>query len=58
LATTMGLAVPALWPLLLFLAVSIAASRVVLGVHFLTDALAGSLLGALAGATAFVTVLR
>jgi len=58
LATTLGLAVPALWPLLLLLAVSIAASRVVLGVHFLTDALAGSLLGALAGATAFVTVLR
>jgi undecaprenyl-diphosphatase len=58
LATTLGLAVPILWPLLLFVAVSIAASRVVLGVHFLTDALAGSAIGLLAGATAFVAVLR
>jgi undecaprenyl-diphosphatase len=58
LAATLGLAVPLLWPLLLFVALSIAASRVVLGVHFLTDALAGSLLGLLAGATAFVLVLR
>lgn len=58
LATTLGLAVPVLWPPLLVLAASIAASRVVLGVHFLTDALAGSLLGALAGATAFAIVLR
>jgi undecaprenyl-diphosphatase len=58
LATTLGLAVPLLWPVLLFLAVSIAASRVVLGVHFLTDALAGSAIGALAGVLAFAVVLR
>jgi undecaprenyl-diphosphatase len=58
LATTLSLAVPALSPLLLVLAVSIAASRVVLGVHFLTDALAGSALGVLAGAAAFAAVLR
>ena len=58
LAATLGLAVPILFPALLLLAVSIAASRVVLGVHFLTDALAGSALGALAGTLAFVLVLR
>jgi undecaprenyl-diphosphatase len=58
LATTLGLALPMSWPALLFVAASIAASRVVLGVHFLTDALAGSALGALAGAAAFAAVLR
>jgi len=57
LAVTVGLAVPALSPLLFFLAASIAASRLVLGVHFLTDVVAGSLIGAVLGAAAFVLVL-
>ena len=39
-------------PGLLFCAVSIAASRVVLGMHFLSDVLAGAALGATLGALA------
>src|SRR5260370_29349504 len=37
---------PAAYPILLFCAVSVAASRLLLGMHFLSDVLAGSLLGA------------
>ena len=36
---------PALFPALLFCAVSIAASRILLGMHFLSDVVAGALLG-------------
>jgi len=42
---------PEMLPGLLFCAVSIAASRVVLGMHFLSDVLAGAALGAALGAT-------
>jgi undecaprenyl-diphosphatase len=43
---------PAMLPGLLFCAVSIAASRIVLGMHFLSDVLAGAALGAILGAAA------
>lgn len=43
---------PEMLPGLLFCAVSIAASRVVLGMHFLSDVLAGAALGATLGALA------
>ncbi len=37
---------PALFPALLFCAVSVAASRILLGMHFLSDVLAGAAIGA------------
>lgn len=43
---------PQMLPGLFFCAISIAASRVVLGMHFLSDVLAGAALGAVLGATA------
>ena len=43
---------PELFPGLLFCAISIAASRVLLGMHFLSDVLAGAALGASLGAIA------
>jgi undecaprenyl-diphosphatase len=42
------------WPLY-FLAVSIAVSRIVLGMHFLSDVLAGAVLGTALGIAAIVT---
>jgi len=57
LTATVGLVLPAVAPVLLLLALSIAASRVVLGVHFVADVLAGSLIGATLGAAAFRLVL-
>ena len=44
-AVTLGLFYPAMLPGLLFCAFCIAASRVLLGMHFLSDVLAGALLG-------------
>jgi undecaprenyl-diphosphatase len=44
-----GLTYPELMPVLLFCALSIAASRVILGLHYLTDVLAGIFLGTLLG---------
>jgi undecaprenyl-diphosphatase len=44
---------PHLMPALLLLAVCIATSRVVLGMHFLSDVLAGSLIGTILGYAAF-----
>lgn len=46
-SVSLGLFYPGLAPGLLFCAVSVAASRVVLGMHFLTDVLAGALIGSL-----------
>ena len=43
---------PEMLPGLLFCAISIAASRVILGMHFLSDVLAGAALGAALGALA------
>jgi undecaprenyl-diphosphatase len=47
---------PEMLPGLLFCAVSIAASRVVLGMHFLSDVLAGAALGATLGALATLLI--
>jgi undecaprenyl-diphosphatase len=57
IATAVGLGLPALLPALLFAAASVAASRVVLGLHYVSDVLAGSLLGAVIGTTVFLVVL-
>ncbi|MCS6953407.1 MAG: phosphatase PAP2 family protein [Bryobacterales bacterium] len=46
-AVSLAVAYPAAAPLLLFCAASVAASRIVLGMHFLSDVLAGSILGVL-----------
>ena len=43
------LSFPALAPALLFLACSVALSRIMLGMHFLSDVIAGSLIGSLLG---------
>jgi undecaprenyl-diphosphatase len=43
---------PALLPLMLFCAISIGASRVVLGMHFLSDVLAAAAIGIVLGMTA------
>src|SRR5882762_11297589 len=51
-AISLGVFFPAAYPLLLFFAASVAASRVLLGMHFLSDVLAGSLLGAALGCCA------
>ena len=48
-----GAAVPARGPALALLAVSIAASRVVLGMHYVSDVWAGAALGTLMGAGAY-----
>ncbi len=44
-AIALGEFYPALFPALLFCATSIAASRILLGMHFLSDVLVGALLG-------------
>lgn len=46
-AVTLSLFYPELAPGLLFCAISIAASRIMLGMHFLSDVLAGAAIGAL-----------
>src|SRR5438067_3349094 len=48
-AVPLSLSYPALEPGLLFCAFSIALSRLMLGLHFLSDVVAGSLLGAAIG---------
>jgi undecaprenyl-diphosphatase len=53
-ATPLGLFYPALLAALLFCAVSVAVSRILLGMHFLSDVLAGSFLGAVLGWCAFL----
>jgi undecaprenyl-diphosphatase len=49
-AVPLGLVYPVLWAPLLFCAASVAISRVVLGLHFLTDVVAGCALGSGLGA--------
>jgi undecaprenyl-diphosphatase len=53
IAVCVGLFYPQLQDALLLVAVSIAASRVVLGMHFLSDVLAGSAIGAALGFASF-----
>jgi undecaprenyl-diphosphatase len=57
LATTLSVGVPAAAPLLAVLAVSIAASRVVLGFHFVLDVGAGAVLGVVVGAACALAIL-
>jgi undecaprenyl-diphosphatase len=49
----LGLFFPKLMPPLLFCALSVALSRLLLGMHFLSDVLAGSLVGCMLGYLAF-----
>ena len=53
-SVSIGLFYPELAAFLLFLAVNIAVSRIVLGMHFLSDVLAGSLIGATLGYASFL----
>jgi undecaprenyl-diphosphatase len=48
---------PAFWPGLLFCACSIGASRVLLGMHFLSDVLAAALLGSGIGYLAYLAFI-
>lgn len=52
-AVSVGLFYPAIFPVMLFLAFSIALSRVLLGMHFVSDVVAGALLGALLGYSSY-----
>jgi undecaprenyl-diphosphatase len=52
-AVTLGLFYPFLKPCLLALAFLIAASRIILGMHFLSDVIAGSALGVVLGFASF-----
>ena len=52
-AISLGLFYPSLFIGLLFCAISVAASRILLGMHFLSDVIAGSLIGTLLGYIAF-----
>jgi undecaprenyl-diphosphatase len=45
IAIPLGLLYPSLMPVLMFCAISIAMSRIVLGMHFLSDVVAGILIG-------------
>ncbi|HVO10458.1 MAG TPA: phosphatase PAP2 family protein [Vicinamibacteria bacterium] len=56
--TVVALAYPAVAAPVLLLAASIAASRVVLGLHWLSDVVAGTLAGATIGFLAFLVLLR
>ncbi len=51
-ALSLGAFYPVLLPALIFCAISIAASRVLLGMHFLSDVLAGACIGGLLAALA------
>jgi undecaprenyl-diphosphatase len=52
-ALPVGLFFPALMAALLFCAVSVAVSRILLGMHFLSDVVAGSAIGSMLGYAAF-----
>jgi undecaprenyl-diphosphatase len=54
MAMSVGLFYPSVMPVLLFCAFSIAISRIILGMHFLSDVIAGSGLGAILGYLAYV----
>ena len=56
-AISLGQFYPSLLPVLLFFATSIALSRVVLGMHFLSDVIAGAAIGGLVGHLAYTLVL-
>jgi undecaprenyl-diphosphatase len=54
MASSLGMFYPSILPGLLFCAASVALSRILLGMHFLSDVLAGAVLGAALGYTAAV----
>jgi len=56
-ALSIGAFYPLLMPALLFCAISIAASRVLLGMHFLSDVIAGACIGAILATVAVGVVL-
>ena len=56
-ATSLSMFYPAMLVSLLFCALSVAASRVILGMHFLTDVLAGAAIGGLLGYLAATMLL-
>jgi undecaprenyl-diphosphatase len=53
-ATTVALFFPALLVGVMFCAFSVAASRVLLGMHFLSDVLAGAIIGSSLGYSAYL----
>lgn len=55
-AISLGQFYPSLLPVLLFFATSIALSRVVLSMHFLSDVIAGAAIGALVGHLAYTLI--
>jgi undecaprenyl-diphosphatase len=57
-ALSLGAFYPAMLPGLLFCAASVAASRILLGMHFLTDVLAGAAIGAAVGSLAGAVAAR
>jgi len=57
-ALSLGGFYPAMLPGLLFCAASVAASRILLGMHFLTDVLAGAAIGAAVGSFAGAVAAR
>jgi undecaprenyl-diphosphatase len=57
-ALSLGAFYPAMLPGLLFCAASVAASRILLGMHFLTDVLAGAAIGSAVGCLAGTAAAR
>ena|SRR5271166_1886064 len=57
-AVPLSLFYPIAAPILFTLAASIAMSRIILGLHFLTDVIAGSLVGSVLGYVAFYSFTR
>lgn len=54
-AVSLGAFYPVIWVGLLFCAASVAASRILLGMHFLTDVIAGAIIGSALGLASFET---
>jgi undecaprenyl-diphosphatase len=57
IATVLALAFPPLVPLFLAMATAIAVSRVALGLHYVSDVVAGAALGAATGAASYAALL-
>ena len=56
-AVSLGSFYPAVWPALLFLAISIAVSRVLLGMHYASDVIVGAAIGTILGYAAIAVVI-
>ena len=57
IGTVLVLSLPPLWAPLSLVAISIAASRVVMGLHYLSDVVVGALLGVLIGTSSYLLLL-